>query len=124
MDIQTSVKTCINKFADFNGRASRSEFWWFMLVVFVGSIVVDVVTSALGLGLLSLIYSLAVLVPCISVSARRLHDIDKSGWWQLIGLIPVVGWIIVIIWYAKEGSTIENRFGAPAKTVSEFDIVD
>jgi uncharacterized membrane protein YhaH (DUF805 family) len=120
MDIQTAIKTCFNKYATFSGRARRSEFWWFMLAI----VVVSVLIEFLGLDVISIVFSLAVFVPSIAVSARRLHDIDKSGWWQLIGLIPVIGWIIAIIWYAKEGSTEANRFGAPAKTVSEFDVPD
>jgi uncharacterized membrane protein YhaH (DUF805 family) len=116
MDIQTSVKTCFNKYATFSGRARRSELWWFMLAIFIG----NAVLSIIDISLLSIVFSLATLVPSIAVAARRLHDIDKSGWWQLIAIIPVIGWIIVIIWYAKEGSTVDNRFGAPAKTVSEF----
>ena len=116
MDIQTAVKTCFNKYATFSGRARRSEFWWFILAV----VIVNLIVEAVGGDLFSIIFSLATFVPSIAVTARRLHDIDKSGWWQLIGLIPIVGWIIMIIWCAKEGSTVPNRFGAPAKTVGEL----
>ncbi|RPE66280.1 uncharacterized membrane protein YhaH (DUF805 family) [Pacificibacter maritimus] len=115
MDFQTAVKTCFQKYATFTGRARRSEFWWFVLAITIASVLISAISD-----FASIIFSLATIVPSIAVAARRLHDIDKSGWWQLIGFIPVVGWIIVIIWYAKEGSTVANRFGAPEKTVSEF----
>lgn len=124
MNIQTSVKTCFNKYATFSGRARRSELWWFLVFLILASVVFSVLDLMLGLGVLSIAFSLATVIPAYAVGARRLHDIDKSGWWQLIILVPLIGAILLIVWYAKEGSTVENRFGAPAKTVSEFDVAD
>ena len=89
MDFQTSIKTCFNKFAVFSGRASRSEFWFFVLFGFLGGVITSIIdVMILGYpfeenGPIYLIFSVALIVPSLSVAARRLHDINKSGWWQL-----------------------------------------
>jgi uncharacterized membrane protein YhaH (DUF805 family) len=104
MTFVESVKTCFSKYADFNGRASRSEFWWWALFCLIASVVLGAVSNKL-----SGVFSLATLVPYVAVAARRLHDTDRSGWMQLIGLIPVVGWILVIVWLAQD-SKATTRF--------------
>jgi uncharacterized membrane protein YhaH (DUF805 family) len=101
------------QYADFTGRASRQAFWMYMLFYIIGYVLLSFVADPLGM-----LYSLALLVPSIAIAARRLHDIDRSGWWQLIGIIPIVGWIIVIIWYARETGTESNRFGPATNTVA------
>lgn len=107
----------LKKYAVFEGRAHRTEFWMFVLVSVVISIVLGIVdaiigtTAGAGGGLLQGIYGLAVLIPSLAVGARRLHDIDRSGWWQLLGLIPLVGIIILIVWWAKEGDRGPNPHG-------------
>jgi uncharacterized membrane protein YhaH (DUF805 family) len=103
-----SIKTCFSKYAEFNGRASRSEFWWWVLFVFLASAAVSILGDAF-----SALFSLAVLLPNIAVAARRLHDIDRSGWWQLIILIPLIGLILMIYWCVQPGKE-PNRFGPPA----------
>jgi uncharacterized membrane protein YhaH (DUF805 family) len=106
----------LKKYTVFSGRARRAEFWMFQLINLIISLVLTGIDAALGLtNVLSGIYGLAVLLPSLGVSCRRLHDIDRSGWWMLIGLIPIVGWIIVIIWYAKDGDPGDNRFGPNPK---------
>jgi uncharacterized membrane protein YhaH (DUF805 family) len=107
-DIQKAVRTCLTKYADFSGRAARPEFWWFMLAQFVVGVILNMVSGMLG-GL----FSLALLVPSLAVGARRLHDIGKSGWLQLLALIPVVGWIILIYWDAQPGQPVANSYGPP-----------
>jgi uncharacterized membrane protein YhaH (DUF805 family) len=101
-----SIKTCFSKYADFNGRASRPEFWWWVLFVVVVSVVTGFVSN-----MVSGLFSLAVLVPGIAVTARRLHDTDRTGWLQLVGLIPLIGWILMIYWCVQEAKE-PNRFGA------------
>ena len=113
MNFNDAVSVVFSKYATFSGRARRSEFWWFALFSFIANIVVAMVDRALGLHLLQPLYSLGVLLPSLAVSARRLHDIGRSGWWMLIVLIPLVGWIIAIIWYAKEGTPGDNEYGPP-----------
>lgn len=107
MDFMTAVKTCFGKYADFNGRARRSELWWFVLFnVVVSAILTTILGDRLGS-----VYSLAVFLPSIAVAARRLHDIGRSGWWQLIGLIPIVGLIVLIYWYVQPGQPGANEHG-------------
>jgi uncharacterized membrane protein YhaH (DUF805 family) len=107
MDIVEAVKTCFSKYATFSGRASRPEYWWWTLFVILGSVATAMVSD-----LLSGLFSLAVLVPFLAVAARRLHDIGRSGWWQLVGFIPLLGWIVMIYWTVQPGEG-ENRFGPP-----------
>ena len=120
MDFQTSIKTCFNKFAVFSGRASRSEFWFFVLFGFLGGIITIIIdVMILGYpyeenGPINLIFSVALIIPSISVAARRLHDINKSGWWQLLW-ITIIGGILLIIWHATEGENKKNKFGSPIK---------
>ena len=113
-----------NHYADFEGRATREQFWMYVLVYFVVYIVLNIVLSWINLENLMVLFSLALLLPSIAITARRLHDIDKSGWWQLIGLIPIVGWIIVIIWYAKQGDAGENRFGSAVAVAKADAVID
>lgn len=105
MSFAESIKVCFSKYADFKGCASRSEFWWWALFVLLVS---------MGLGIfsdkLSALFALATLVPYLAVGARRLHDTDRSGWLQLVGLIPFVGWIIVIYWLVQPTRS-PNRYG-------------
>ena len=120
MDFQTSIKTCFNKFAVFSGRASRSEFWFFVLFGILGGIITSIIdVMILGYpfeenGPINLIFSVALIIPSISVTARRLHDINRSGWWQLLW-ITIIGGILLIIWHATEGENKKNKFGPPIK---------
>jgi uncharacterized membrane protein YhaH (DUF805 family) len=119
MDFKQSVIRCLrDKYADFNGRAGRPEFWWFMLASFLAGAALNI----LGLALIALLLNLAVLIPSLSAGARRLHDIGKSGWLQLLWLIPVLGWIPLIYWLAQPG-TAANEYGegaAPAEAPPEM----
>ncbi|MCM1301041.1 MAG: DUF805 domain-containing protein [Alistipes senegalensis] len=86
-------------YADFNGRATRTEFWMFVLFNWIASIIIGIIGWALGISWLSTIYGLAVLVPMLAVGARRLHDTGRSGWWWLICLVPVIGFIwLIVLW--------------------------
>ena len=121
MDIQTSIKTCFNKYATFSGRASRSEYWFFILFGVLGGIVtliIDVMILDYSIESeytpINLIFSLILIIPSIAVACRRLHDVNKSGWWQLIWL-TIIGGILLLIWYFKEGEKRKNRFGTPIK---------
>jgi uncharacterized membrane protein YhaH (DUF805 family) len=99
-----AIKTCYSKYADFDGCASRSEYWWYMLFTVLASIAFSTVNEVLyGL------FALANLLPSIAVTARRLHDTDRSGWLQLLVLIPLVGALILLYWYVQD-SKRPNRF--------------
>lgn len=99
-----SIAACFAKYADFSGRASRSEFWWWTLFVILASIAAEIIN-----GKLSALFSLATLLPGLAVGCRRLHDVDKSGWLQLLYFIPIIGWLLLAYWSAQEGKE-PNRF--------------
>jgi uncharacterized membrane protein YhaH (DUF805 family) len=92
-----SIKSCFSKYADFKGVASKSEFWWWALFILIATICLSIVNEKL-----SLAFTVATILPYIAVTTRRLHDVGKSGWAQLVGLIPVIGWIVVIVWLCQD----------------------
>lgn len=100
MTFTESIQTCFSKYADFNGRATKSEFWWWVLFVMLVSFAANILNNKLGL-----LISIGTLLPNIAVTARRLHDTNRSGWWQLIGIIPVIGWIIMIVWCVQDSAS-------------------
>jgi uncharacterized membrane protein YhaH (DUF805 family) len=101
MQIQEAVEICVTKkYADFSGRATRSEYWWFVLFVIVIETLVGIAYRPLG-G----VFWLTMLVPQIAVGTRRLRDTGRSPWWWAIGLVPFVGWIVLIVFFAQEGTT-------------------
>jgi uncharacterized membrane protein YhaH (DUF805 family) len=104
----------IKQYATFTGRATRKEYWMFILVYLIFYIVLAVVDGMLNMIFLSTIFSLALLIPSMSVAARRLHDTGRSGWWQLIALIPLIGTIILIVFLAQD-SHDENEYGLNPK---------
>ena len=116
MSFVESITTVLTKYCDFSGRARRSEFWWFYLA----NIILSSVLSGLGRGssivmVISVIVSLALLLPELGVGVRRLHDIGKSGWNLLFGLIPIVGFILLIIWFCKDSEPGDNQYGPNPK---------
>lgn len=110
MEFITAVKTCFAKYATFEGRAQRSEFWYFTLFNWVFQLPLMVIDATLGTPL-GIIGFLITLLPSIGVAVRRLHDIDRSGWWYLVLLIPLVGIVLFIIWACTKGTDGPNRFG-------------
>jgi uncharacterized membrane protein YhaH (DUF805 family) len=110
MTFGKAIATCFAKYVDFKGRASRPEFWWFYLFTILlgwGSILVD------SSQVLSMFVNLAVFLPVIAAGSRRLHDTNRSGWWQLI-MLTVIGIIPLVIWWASKGSDQDNQYGSPA----------
>jgi uncharacterized membrane protein YhaH (DUF805 family) len=112
----------LKKYAVFDGRARRKEYWFFVLFNVIISIVLAVVDAAVGLstdagnvGVLGGIYSLAVLLPSIAVTVRRLHDTERSGWWILISFVPLVGGIILLVFTLFDGTPGPNKYGADPK---------
>ena len=114
MGFAEAVGSGFRNYAQFGGRALRSEYWYWILFSTLGAVVLTIVDVMTTVGVLSLLFGLATLLPQLAVSVRRLHDIDKSGWFVLLGLIPVVGGIILIIWACQEWTSGPNRFGPPA----------
>ena len=108
MSFTDAIKVCFAKYADFNGRAKCPEYWWFALFCFVVAVLLEYVSSPV-----SWIFSLATLLPSLSVGSRRLHDMNKSGWLQLIWIIPILGWIYLIYLLAQPGEAGDNQYGCP-----------
>ncbi|MDN4017295.1 DUF805 domain-containing protein [Zwartia panacis] len=112
MNFSTAVSTCLSKFATFSGRATRSEFWWFYLftvllgwgATIVGALVLD------GGAFLGNLVSLIFLIPTFAAGSRRLHDIGRSGWWQLL-VITVIGVLLLIFWFASDSEKAANKYG-------------
>lgn len=106
---------CFKKYADFSGRARREEFWMFCLFNAIAGIVLTVLDCVLGARLFTGLYNLAVILPSIAVMARRLHDTNRSGWLQLVALIPLAGFIILLYFACCDSQPGENRYGANPK---------
>ena len=106
MTFGESISICFTKYAAFNGRASRSEYWWWFLFTFLASAATGIVSQSL-----SALFSLGVMLPSLAVGARRLHDTNRSGWFLLLWFIPLIGWIILIVWAVQE-ATEPNRFSS------------
>ena len=112
MNFGQAVKSVYSNYVNFTGRALRSEFWFFMLFYLIAYVVLGVIDfEVLGGQVLTSLFALASLLPGIAVAVRRLHDIDKSGWFILLNLIPLIGAIILIVWYCRAGTPGANRFG-------------
>ncbi len=115
----------MKKYAVFSGRARRKEYWYFALFNFIISIVLIIIDAVIGsfnpdvgMGFLGGVYALAILIPSIAVAVRRLHDIDRSGWWLLIGMIPLIGGLVLLFFAVQDSKPGPNRFGANPKESS------
>ena len=117
MNIVAIYQDIITKhYFDFEGRTRRSVFWYFVLANIIVAVVLSIIDRMLGTGgIIGMLYSLALLLPNLGLAVRRLHDTNRSGWWILIGLIPIIGWIALIIFYVQEGTKGQNQFGPDPK---------
>ena len=142
MDVNAVIenfKNVVTKhYFDFHGRARRAEFWWYILVVFILGIIAYIIDRLLSMQIISGLLSLALLLPNLGVSVRRLHDLDKSGWWILLPLAPwllmivcffmfqwtlamvfgvatLATWVLLIYWYAQPGTSGQNKYGPDPK---------
>lgn len=116
MTFQESVSTCLTKYAEFSGRASRSEYWWFILAQLLAGILIGFILGFIGAGqsfvaIVNLLVTLGLLLPAIGVAIRRLHDTGRSGWWYLLIFIPIIGWILLIYWYVQPSMSGPNEYG-------------
>jgi uncharacterized membrane protein YhaH (DUF805 family) len=109
----------LKKFADFSGRARRTEYWMFFLFNFIIAIVLGVIDTIIGSpGIIGLIFALAILIPAIAVGVRRLHDTDRSGWWLLIAFVPILGGLVLLVFFVLDSTAGANRFGANPKQIT------
>lgn len=113
----------LKRYADFQGRSRRKEYWMFTLFIFIVAVVLGIVEGILGLsgmvggvyGPITTLFLLAIIIPSLAVQVRRFHDQDKSGWFVLIGLIPLLGGLVVLVFMCLEGTPGPNRFGDDPK---------
>jgi uncharacterized membrane protein YhaH (DUF805 family) len=113
----------LRRYAEFSGRSQRKEYWMFFLFQIIVGVVLGIIEGAVGLsgsiggayGPLSALFGLAMLIPGIAVGIRRLHDTDRSGWWLLIALVPIIGAIVLIVFFVTDGTRGPNRFGPDPK---------
>jgi uncharacterized membrane protein YhaH (DUF805 family) len=105
----------LKKYVEFDGRARRTEYWMFALVNFIVSLVLAFLLGRVLGGVIPALYSLAVLLPSIAVTIRRLHDTGRTGWWWLIVFVPVIGWIVLLIFMVLDSDAGENQYGPSPK---------
>lgn len=111
----------LKKYAVFSGRARRQEYWMFTLISIVISIVLAIADAAFGTNsVIGAVFSLAVFLPTLAVTVRRLHDTDRSGWWVLFGLIPVVGWIVLLVFMCLDTMPHHNKYGLSPKQLPTY----
>lgn len=129
MNFQTAVRSCLQKYATFSGRASRPEYWWFVLFLILAQIVLNIVdTMMFGTGTfthgpgyarwvsnggpLSAIFALGTFLPALAAAVRRLHDVGKSGWWLLVAFFPLIGGLVLLYFFVQPSQPGPNDFGA------------
>jgi uncharacterized membrane protein YhaH (DUF805 family) len=127
MNFVDAVRSGFNNYANFSGRALRSEYWWWVVFVWIASAVANIIDRALGWrvyettvngiqqgsGPIAAIVGLALIIPGLAVLVRRLHDTDHSGWWFWLVIIPIIGWIVLIFFLASSGTPGTNKYGPP-----------
>ena len=119
VDFGAAIRLGFQRYTDFTGRSTRAEYWWWSLFTFIVSLILIPLDAATGtfdetasMGLFGALFTVVTTIPSISVGVRRLHDINKSGWWILLWLVFVLGWIIVIKWAVEKGDKSVNKYGA------------
>jgi len=116
MGFGEAIRTCLSKNVTFTGRAPRAEFYFLNLFVIIASLAAGVIGAVVGARLFGEIIGLGLLLPIIAVSVRRLHDIGRSGWWMLLNFVPLIGWIVLLVWACRRGTVGPNQYGADPLT--------
>jgi uncharacterized membrane protein YhaH (DUF805 family) len=111
MNFGQAISAGFSNYVKFSGRAVRSEYWFWFLFYCVGLLVAEIIDAVLGITVVVILFWLATVLPTLAITIRRLHDLDRTGWWIFLGLVPIVGAIILIIWYCSRGTQGPNRFG-------------
>lgn len=124
MNFSQSVVKCLSDYATFSGRSSRSEFWWFYLFTILVTIVCGAI-DVMAFGMephdptpFGSIASIVLFLPSVSATVRRLHDIERSGWWFWLFLLPIIGWIILLVWHCTRGKHGANAYGPDPLTTT------
>jgi uncharacterized membrane protein YhaH (DUF805 family) len=113
MSFSEAIRDGFDHYVNFEGRASRAAFWWWVLFAILVSIAANIIDAIIGAPIFSLLAALGLFLPGLSVAIRRLHDTNRSGWWYLIGLIPLIGFIVLLIFFLEQGTPGPNDYGPP-----------
>jgi uncharacterized membrane protein YhaH (DUF805 family) len=117
MSFPEAIRACLSQYVTFTGRARRSEYWWFVLFILLATLVAALIDTSFNIIVFQVVVGLALLLPQLAVIVRRLHDTDRTGWWILIGLVPVVGNIVLLVFMLLDSDPQPNRFGPSPKVV-------
>ncbi len=120
MGFGQAISAGFSKYVNFSDRSCRSEFWYWTLFTFIVGVVGNIGNAMLHTHVVNLLLSLPFIIPGWAIAIRRLHDIDRTGWWVLIGLIPFIGGILLVIWFATKGTDGPNRFGSDPLAANPF----
>jgi uncharacterized membrane protein YhaH (DUF805 family) len=121
MNFGQAISAGFSNYVGFSGRAIRSEYWYWVLFTVIGMIATSIIDIVVGVSVTEPLFSLATILPSLAVGVRRLHDLDRSGWWVLLVFIPLIGAIVLIVWYCSRGTPGTNSFGAdPLPTVGQI----
>ena len=120
MGFGQAISAGFTKYVNFSDRSCRSEYWYWTLFAAMVAVVGNIGNAMLHTHLVNLLLSLPIIIPGWAVAIRRLHDTDRSGWWVLIALIPIIGGIILIVWFATKGTDGPNRFGSDPLAANPF----
>ncbi|MAU24624.1 DUF805 domain-containing protein [Chloroflexi bacterium] len=128
MNFRIAVIKCFMLYTVFTGRAEKSEFWWFFLFTFILGVMASIIDSTLGFdqaiggnGGVTTLIQIATFLPSIAVGSRRLHDTGRSGWWQLLWIAIIIGWIPLIMWLASK-SDVDNKYGLKEVNTEDLDL--
>jgi uncharacterized membrane protein YhaH (DUF805 family) len=111
MNFSQAITAGFSNYVNFSDRAIRSEYWYWVLFIILAEIATTIIDMVIGVQLTTGIFGLATFLPSLAIAIRRLHDLDRSGWWILLVLIPLIGAIVLIVWYCAKGTEGSNRFG-------------
>jgi uncharacterized membrane protein YhaH (DUF805 family) len=118
-----AIQSGFRNYVGFSGRAARSEFWYWFLFGVVISVVVALIDSVIApdsdYGILAVLVALVLFLPGLAVTVRRLHDLDRSGWFILLYFVPVIGFVVLLVWFCRRGTIGPNRFGPDPLQASE-----
>lgn len=112
------IDVLTKRYAQFAGRARREEYWMFFLFNVIAIVVLGAIDAMIGLGLLGFVYAVAVFIPGLAVTVRRLHDSGRTGWWALIGLVPFIGFVILLIFMVLDSEPGDNAYGPNPKAAA------
>jgi uncharacterized membrane protein YhaH (DUF805 family) len=118
MSFSEAVRDGFDHYVNFEGRASRSSFWWWVLFTFIVGVVANILDAAIDATIFSIIVGLGLILPNLSKAIRRLHDTGRTGWWLLIILVPLIGFIVLLIFYLEKSDPAENEYGPPPATAA------